>query len=64
MHIVAQADHKIQRALEMNPQGGTPTGTGTWTVTVYPLRAYYSIQGDDVLIVQYEEAPPVFVPMP
>ena len=64
-HLVAFADERIQHALELNPQGGMPSKSGKWwSVTVRPIRAYYTIQGSEVWIVKYEEAPIQIGPTP
>jgi hypothetical protein len=64
-HLVAFADDRIEHALELNPQGGMPSKSGKWwSVTVRPLRAFYTIQASEVWIIKYEEAPGQLRPKP
>jgi hypothetical protein len=56
LRYVAQAEFKIMKALEQNPQGGhLIPGSNEWIVIVLPLKVTYEIVGDLVRILSYEE---------
>lgn len=56
---VAQAESKICNALEQNPTGGSPISKSLWAVKVHPLRAIDRIDGNQVVIVAFEDSPPL-----
>ncbi len=56
LRAVSTAEFKIEKALQQNPQGGTPiAGTTKWSITVHPLLATYQIDGDEVTILSYAD---------
>ncbi len=57
LRYVANADSKIEKALRQNPQGGHPVfGKNNLSITVFPLIATYQIVGNEVRILEYEDA--------